>query len=310
LKEVIVIKKPARIAIALVLALGLIFSSASVALAKPQPILEIVNLHLDGTSLHFQLHLVNLHQAYYYEVNIKHNDGSPVTDFAFSAIGKLTKADISAEIIRDISSFGGVCGHYDVTAQVFNRKRVSLGSTPVATYTCYFTVTFHETSGLSDVIIQVFSDSELQSPIDGLLTTDVAGNASIGLPDGATYYYAASRTGYYEVSDNFTLAGANLTENFTMTPFNTVTFVEANELEGVSIQLYNDLQQAIFDPLTTNSSGEASIKLPNDTYYYTANMTNYLDSSGNFTLSDAPFTVNFEMVSLAYTVTFNNTNGL
>lgn len=305
------IKKVTRIAIGLVLALGLVLSSASITLAKPQPVAEIVNLHLDGTSLHFQLHLVNLPQAFYYKACIIHNDGSNLTDSAFSPIGKLSRADTSAEITRDTSSFGGVSGHYDVTVGVFNRKQTSLASTPSATYTCHFTVTFHEANGLADVIIQVFSDSELQNPIDGLLTTNSTGSASMDLPDGATYYYAASKTDYYEVSGNFTLSGAALTKYFTMEPMNIVTFVEANGLAGVSIQVYSDSahQNPVRDPLATNSSGQASIDLPNGTFYYATSKTDYQSTSGQFTLLNSPCEVDFEMLPV-YTVTFNETTGL
>ena len=175
-----------------------------------------------------------------------------------------------------------------------------------------YTVTFDETNGLSDVVIQVFSDPGLENPIGDSLTTDAAGDAVVNLPDGVTYYYGAAKTDYYELSGNFTLAGANMTETFTMKSFNTVTFVEANELSGVSIQLYSDnaFQNPVGDPLTTDSSGQATIKLPNGTFYYTAANTNYLDTSGNFTLLDAASTVDFEMLPAPYTVTFNETHGL
>jgi len=201
---------------------------------------------------------------------------------------------------------------YAIQLTLFKKNGAILKQASSSWSPTFCTVTLDETNDLSDVAIQVFFDSGLTNPIGDRLTTDNAGNTAIDLPDGATYYYEAAKINYYEVSRSFTLAGANLTENFTMKPFNTVTFAEANELSNVSIQLHTDseFQDPVGDPLTTNSSGEATIKLPNQTFYYAAAKTGYSDASGNFTLFDAPSEVDFEMLAGLYTVTFNERNGL
>jgi len=176
----------------------------------------------------------------------------------------------------------------------------------------FYTVILDESNDLANVAIQVFLDSGLTNPIGDQLTTDIAGNAVIDLPDRAKYYYRGAKTNYYDFSHSFTLAGASLTEHFAMKPYDTVTFAETNELSDVSIRLYTDsgFQDPVGDPLTTNSSGEAAIKLPNQAFHYTAVKTGYSDTSGSFTLFDGPAEVQFEMLPALYDVTFDERNGL
>ena len=303
------IKKATRIAIALVLALGLIVSSGSIAVAKPQPSLEIVNLHLAGSELHFQLHLANLPQAYFYKVSIEKPGWGPVTDGDFSLLGRISKG-ISGEVIRDLTSLGNVGRHYDVQVELFNRKHVSLGSTPVATYTCMFTATFHETNSLEGVSIQLYSDPARTVPKGSALTTDVSGNATINLEDGYIYWYTATKTGHTTLTGDISVNWAPLTESFTMVPIYTVTFNETASLADVYIEIYNDEDYFMGD-VTTNATGQATIDLPSDTYYYYADKSGYYGYEGDFTVSDSAITESFALDLIpTYAVTFNEANNL
>ena len=303
------IKKATRIAIALVLALGLILSSASVALAKPQPILGITNLHLAGSELHFQLHLVNLPQAYFYKVTIEKPGWDPMIDGDFSPLGRVSKG-ISGEIIRDISSLGYVGRHYDVQVELFNRKQVSFGSTPIATYTCMFTVTFHETNNLEGASIQLYSDPARTIPKGSALTTDISGNATINLEDGYMYWYTATKIGCATLAGDISVNWAPLTESFTMVPVYTVTFNETASLADVYIEIYNDEDYFMGD-VTTNATGQATIDLPNDTYYYYTDKSGYYGYEGDFTVSDSAITESFALDLIpTYAVSFNEGNSL
>jgi len=303
-----VIKKATRIAIALVLALGLILSSASVALAKPQPVLEVTNLHLAGSGLHFQLHLANLPQAYFYKVTIEKPGWDPMIDGDFSPLGRVSKG-ISGEITRDISSLGNVGTHYDVQVELFNRKQVSLGSTPVATYTCMFTVTFHETNSLEGVSIQLYTDPARTIPKGSALTTNTSGEATISLEDGYMYWYTATKTGCATLAGDISVNWAPLTESFTLVPVYTVTFNETTGLAGVYIEISND-EEYVGD-VTTNATGQATIDLPNDTYYYYADEGGYYEYEGDFMVSDSAITESFALILIPTdAVTFSETNSL
>jgi hypothetical protein len=138
-------KKGMRTVIALVL--GIIISIAGVAYpgvdvearGKPQPASELVNFNLVGDELHFQLHLVNLNQAFSYNVTFERSGWDPVSDENLSPLGRVSRDYISPEIIRDISYGypGTVQGHYGVQVELFDRKGTSLGVAN-ATYECKF----------------------------------------------------------------------------------------------------------------------------------------------------------------------------
>jgi len=307
------IKKAAGIAIALVLALGLIFSSASVALAKPQPVTEIVNLHLDGTSLHFQLHLVNLSQAFSYKVSVARSGWGPVTDENFSPLGKVVKG-YSQEIVRDLSGLPGwrPQGKYEVQVELFNRKGISLGSTNIATYTFVFNVTFHETNTLSGVSIQLYSDAARTVPKGSALITDEFGEtSSIALEDDTTYWYKATKTDYVDVLGFLIVNGSNMTIDFHMPCIYTVTFNATDDmavsLPDVYIDIYNDSSDYM-GYVTTNVSGQATMDLLEDTYYYIALKEDHAQSVDWFTVSGPAETVNITMEPL-HTVTFEVVDG-
>jgi len=316
-------KKRIRTAIALVL--GIIISIAGVAYpgvdvearGKPQPASELVNFNLVGDELHFQLHLVNLNQAFSYNVTFERSGWGPVADENLSPLGRVSRDYTSPEIIRDISYGypGTVQGHYNVQVELFDRKGTSLGVTN-ATYECKFTVTFHETNLLSGVSIQLYSDAARTVPKGSALTTDASGNATIVLEDRYLYWYTATKTGYVDFMGDISVHGHNLTVNFHMPLVYTVAFnVTDNVGDNVSdayiyIYKYNGGAWDYIDGVVTNTTGQAIIDLLEDDYYYEAYHEAYLASYGYFTVSGAPLTVPITMYPCVYAVTFNETNGL
>lgn len=308
------IKKVTRIAIALVLALGLLLSSASVTLAKPQPSSEVTNLHLDGTALHFQLHLVNLSQAFSYNLSVARTGWGLFEDNSY-ALGKVSKDYTSPEIIRDLSilpGWVGPQGKYEVKVQLLNRKGISLGFINTATYTFVFNVTFNETNNLSGVSIQLYNDAARTVPKGSALITDEFGEtSSIALEDDTTYWYKATRTDYVDVTGFLIVNGSNLTVNFHMPCTYTVTFNATDDmavsLSDVVIDIYNDSSDYM-GYVTTNVSGQATMDLLEDTYYYIALKEDYAQSVDWFTVSGPAETVNITMEPF-HTVTFEAVDG-
>jgi len=242
-----------------------------------------------------------------------------VADENLSPLGRVSRDYTSPEIIRDISYGypGTVQGHYNVQVELFDRKGTSLGVTN-ATYECKFTVTFHETNNLSGVSIQLYSDWDRTIPKGSALTTDTSGNATIVLEDGYVYWYTATKTGYVDLMGDVSVHGHNLTVNFHMPLFYAVTFNVTNNvgdnLPDVYMDIYkcNDGSWDYIDSVTTNTTGQATIDLlEGDEYYYYATKEGYEYLEGYFTVSGEPLTVPITMYPyLAYTVTFNETNGL
>jgi hypothetical protein len=158
-----------------------------------------------------------------------------------------------------------------------------------------YAVTLSETNDVAVVYVYIFDNPDYISPYVDLVATNATGEAVTDLPDGA-YYYVAIKTGYLYSYGDFNISGAPLTESFTMTPVYTVTFSEANDLEGVYIDIYSDAGRTMWEGFcTTNATGQAIIDLPEGAYYYTATKTSYGDLLGDFNLSGAPLTENFAM---------------
>ena len=78
-----------------------------------------------------------------------------------------------------------------------------------------YTVTFNNTQDEEGVRIYVYSDSERTTQVGDDLYTDVNGQATIPLADG-TYYYTSYKGGYHPYESSFTVSGAALTEDFTL----------------------------------------------------------------------------------------------
>ena len=73
----------------------------------------------------------------------------------------------------------------------------------------------------------------------------------------------------------------------------TVTFEEANELEGVSIKIYKD--SSLVEELQTGSDGKASFNPLDGVYSYTAMLAGYYDVSGDFSVDGVDKNISFEM---------------
>jgi len=160
-----------------------------------------------------------------------------------------------------------------------------------------YMVTFIEINGISGVSVQVYSDPELQETVGTALTTDAEGEATISLLSG-TYYFKATKSDYVNYTGEFTVNYDDLNVEFTISRVeHTVTFEEANTLEGVSIQVYADaeLETPIGEPIETDEEGKATIELVSGTYYFVASKDGYVDEEDTFTVSAADKTVAFEM---------------
>ncbi len=85
---------------------------------------------------------------------------------------------------------------------------------------------------------------------------------------------------------------------FEVLPPYTVTFSEADGLEGVTIQVYADSNRTVHvkDPLTTDSRGEATIDLGDRTYWFRATSA-HANYEGQFTVHGADARVEFEMAT-------------
>lgn len=160
-----------------------------------------------------------------------------------------------------------------------------------------YTVTFVEKNEVSGVSIQVYSDPERTTPIGTSVATDASGEATVNLVSG-TYYFKATKADFINYQGEFIVNHDDLTVEFTMQGVeHTVTFTEANTLEGVTIQVYADAehQETIGDQVVTDETGEAVIKLVNGTYYFVASKENYQNKEGNFVVDSDDVQVAFEM---------------
>jgi hypothetical protein len=117
-------------------------------------------------------------------------------------------------------------------------------------------------------------------------------------------YVRVSATGY----GDYTGTVASEPVLVTGLPLYTVTFNETNDVSDVDIDVYDDEWNYI-DYVTTNSSGEATIQLPDGDYYYDAYCGGYAEIYDEpFSVSGTDTTVDFEMVPYIYIVTFNVTD--
>jgi len=160
-----------------------------------------------------------------------------------------------------------------------------------------YPVTFAEGNEVSGVSIQVYSDPEHQVPVGIPVATDASGEATVHLISG-TYYFKATKADFVDYQGEFVVNHAEVTVPFTMQGVeHTVTFEEANTLEGVTIQVYADSehQVPIGEPIMTDEKGEATIDLISGTYYYVATKEGFQNKEDSFVISDTDTPVAFEM---------------
>jgi hypothetical protein len=300
------LRKSVRIIGILLLVSSFILGATSVTYAgRPQPTSEIIDLHRDGTDLHFRLHLVNMNQVTSYYVFVYHNDDT--ADYYYDSAGtsiRVSKDYTSVEIVRPISKWGDLSGHYDVKVRFYNRKGAPVDPIATGTYNYQYLARFTEANSLSGVSIQIYEDANRTVPVDDPLTTNESGQAEKYLLNG-TYYYTAGMNGYLDVESSFTISNSLWIESFTMVPFYYVTLQETNNLTEVFIDIYDGGNY--IDTIITDVDGEAIIGLVNGIYSYTATKSGYWDYEDEFSVSGANVTETFTM-PVPYTVTFNEIN--
>jgi len=165
------------------------------------------------------------------------------------------------------------------------------------TYTATFTVT-DGANPLEGATVSITGETDL--------TTNTSGVATIDLTNG-TYDYTVTLAGYDDNSGSFTVADGPESIDVSMVETTyTATFTVTDgtdPLEGATISITGETD------LTTNTSGQATIELPNGTYDYTVTFAGYDDNTGSFTIADAAETIDISMVETTYTATFTVTDG-
>ncbi len=141
-----------------------------------------------------------------------------------------------------------------------------------------------------------------QIVIDGqTLTTDVAGQATIYLEDGA-HSYTVTVVGYKTVSDTVTVDGAAVDEDVLMELAYTVTFM-VTELDGITpiagAEIAIDSQT-----LTTDVAGQATIDLENGAHPYTVTAAGYQIVDDTVTVASGPESVPVTMTEASVNPSF------
>ena len=149
-----------------------------------------------------------------------------------------------------------------------------------------FTVVDQNDNPLSNVsvtyegIAQSYSGSDF---VEGTLLTNTSGIATVALANG-TYTYSAAKDNYYTVNGEFTMDNEASTEILQMQIYPMVTFtitgqideIETEPLEDASI-LVNELHS-----LSTNSDGQAFLRLPVGSHSYTAEKIGFQSNFSEF----------------------------
>jgi uncharacterized membrane protein len=166
-------------------------------------------------------------------------------------------------------------------------------------YNILFQVTDNVGTPLQDAMVTVGTESIL---------TDVNGEATFMRTNG-TYGYAVTKTGYITVTNNFTIAGADITVPVVMNPVGTEFDVTFHVTDGT-----NDLQDALVtvgsQTALTDATGMATISLANGNYNYNVTKFGYSPASGAFTVANAPQTIDVILTPLPqYNITFHVTSG-
>lgn len=93
------------------------------------------------------------------------------------------------------------------------------------------------------------------------------------------------------------LLGSGRINAYNSLTFSVVNFIEENNLENVSISIYDDDQRVtpIQNSLFTNQDGEAFTYLEDDDYWFTASKENYYDFEGDFTVSGTKLNISFSL---------------
>jgi uncharacterized membrane protein len=133
------------------------------------------------------------------------------------------------------------------------------------------------------------------------LQTNTDGNASIDLVNGS-YSYSVNKAGYIEATGTVNVSGSAVTENVLLEELKwTVTFIVKDEsstaLEGATISVNGS-------DLITNSSGEASIDLPDGDYPWSVTLSEFGTENGTFSVSGSTVTQNVTLTKTSYLLSF------
>ncbi len=192
-------------------------------------------------------------------------------------------------------------------------------------------VHFHVTDGTNDLqgaTIKIFDNTGTQVGSD--LTTDATGAVVGTVGNDGTYTYTVTMTGYADATGTFSASNGTVTVNG-----NTVSTIEVamigqtdvpfhvtdgtNDLQGATIQVFDNSGSQVGSDLTTDASGAASLsKLADGVYTYKVTMTGYAGTEGGFTTKAGTITVSGNTVTSIdvtlnklYNITFNvNLNNL
>lgn len=156
-----------------------------------------------------------------------------------------------------------------------------------------------------------FIAKEGETPIQGvsiivdsvnILTTGIDGTAKLNLSNGQ-HTYTYTKDGYISGSGNITVTGTTQSIDITLIAGGLVTFTAVyneNPLAGVEI-IINNTTRALPQTITTNSSGIATIELPNNTYEYTTHIEGYEDvGPTTFTVNSTNLPISFDLTPYKY----------
>ena len=168
-------------------------------------------------------------------------------------------------------------------------------STSVAKYTTSFVVKDESSVAVEGANISINGNN---------LTTNSSGEAQIDLING-NYNYTVSKSGFKQKSGSLNVSGSNVTENVTLTRTHTVKFdvKEADETAVGNANISIDGKN-----LSTNSAGEASLNLIDDTYNYTVSKSGFEEETGSVTVAGSAVTETVVLTPQTYNVSFNVTD--
>ncbi|MEF8812186.1 MAG: PEGA domain-containing protein, partial [Bacteroidales bacterium] len=140
-----------------------------------------------------------------------------------------------------------------------------------------YAVTFHVVDENSEAIEGAGVDIDQYN-----LSTDASGEVIIYLVNG-TYDYTVTMNGYEDFSGSLTVAGADITEEVTLTmKVYTITFNVTDEsseaVEGATVSIGGAVMAS------TNTEGNAAIDTINGTYDYTVSKSGYSSETGSVTV--------------------------
>ena len=163
-----------------------------------------------------------------------------------------------------------------------------------------------DTITLGEFIVTFSVSNDNSEPVEGAtVIIDGEGNQETGgdgeavfeLPNG-DYSYSVAAEGYDDYEGSFTVEGANLTKNVTLTESTySLTFSTSNEnddpLEGATVNIDGISNQ------TTDNNGEAVFDLPNGSYDYTITAEGYEDATGDVKIEGSDITENVTLSSVS-----------